>query len=62
MILQVKATSLYTAHLNQADKPVDDNVRFRLFDRAAVVCSTEIVSLYCRLKPCFNLFHVNVII
>lgn len=59
MILQVKATSLYTAHLNQADKPVDDNVRFRLFDRAAVVCSTEIVSLYCR---CFNLFHVNVII
>lgn len=43
MTLQVKPTSLYATHLNQADKPVDDNVRFRLFDRVAVVCTTEIV-------------------
>lgn len=57
MVLQVKPTSLYAAHLNQADKPVDDNVRFRLFDRVAVVCTTEIVSFSCIFEDFFQAFH-----
>lgn len=48
MTLQVKPTSLYATQLNKADKPVDDSVKFKLFDRVAVVCTTEIVSQYCR--------------
>lgn len=51
MVLQVKPNSLYSSQLNQADKPVDDNVKFRLFDRVAVVGSKEIVS--------FLKFYVN---
>ncbi|XP_063696146.1 5'-3' exoribonuclease 1 [Culicoides brevitarsis] len=42
LTLQVKPTNLYAAALNQADKPVDDSVRFRLFDRVAVVSTNEI--------------------
>uniref|UniRef100_A0A336LMV3 5'-3' exoribonuclease 1 n=1 Tax=Culicoides sonorensis TaxID=179676 RepID=A0A336LMV3_CULSO len=45
MILHVKPTSLYVAKLNQTEKPVDENVRFRLFDRVTVVSSMDIAPI-----------------
>lgn len=65
VVLQVKPTAVLVPELNLANRPLQENMRFRLFDRV-VICSIDQKVLYCvdsniiisRLSHHYNFFRL----